>query len=161
MAGRIVTGFIAAMLSVLLVHQVIILLLAQTGWLPPTTRVYNMAPLANALPPVAEAFKSMGFQGWPILFNSLFWGGLWGILFAVIHTRLPGGFMVVKGLLFGLLVLIVSNWIVLPLLRGQPLFAGFLIDYAWRRLVPGLCILGGFGTGLGFFYSLLRRRGAS
>jgi hypothetical protein len=157
MIGRIVAGFIAGMLSVLLVHQVIIFGLASVGWLPPTTRVYNMGPLATALPTVADAFKRLGFLGWPILFNSLFWGGLWGVLFALVHPRLPGGLVVLKGLLFGLLMVVFSNWLALPLIRGTPVFNDFFKAFDVWRLIPGALIVGGFGMGLGAFYGLFRR----
>lgn len=160
--GRIVIGFVAGALAVLVFHQPIIWALVQGGVLPPTSRVYNMGPLATALPPVAEAFKSFGFGGWPILFNSMFWGGLWGALFGAIHHRLPGGPLILKGIIYGLIVVVVSNWILLPLIRGMllgmpnnPFFAGFVP----QRLMAGALIQAGFGAGLGLIYGLLRRGG--
>ena len=153
MIGRILIGFIAAVISVLLVHQVIIMLLANSGFLPPTTRVYNMLPFAGAPTAITAAFKSLGLAGWPVLFNQLFWGGLWGVLFALVHPRIPGGLMLLKGLIFGLLIAIFSNWLVLPLIRGQAIFQGGDVF----ALARGALISGGFGAGLGLFYGLLRR----
>lgn len=163
---RLVIGFIAAMLSVLVFHQPIILLLSKIGLLPATAVVYNMAPLANAPALVANTLKGFGLTGWPILFNLLFWGGLWGALFGAIHQRIPGGLMLIKGLIFGLLILVLSNWLLLPFIRGSLLglpnqayfanaFAGGKFDA--MRLLPGLLIQGGFGIGVGLFYSLMRR----
>lgn len=163
---RLVIGFIAAMLSVLVFHQPIILLLSKIGLLPVTSVVYNMAPLANAPAVVANTLKGFGLTGWPILFNQLFWGGLWGVLFGAVHHRIPGGLMLIKGLIFGFLILLFSNWLLLPLIRGTLLglpnqayfanaFAGGAFDY--MRLVPGLMIQGAFGIGLGLFYGLMRR----
>jgi hypothetical protein len=158
MIGRILLGFIAGVVAVLLVHQPVVYALQGQQMLPPTIRAYNMGPLATALPAVADAFKSLGFAGWPILFNSMFWGGLWGALFAAVHPYIPGRYLLVKGFLFGMMILIVSNWIALPLIRGQALFANFLSDYNPRRLLPGFLIESGFGLGLGAFYSLFRRK---
>jgi hypothetical protein len=153
MGGRLIIGFIAAMLAVLFVHQPIVMALGSGGFLPPAIKPYNMAALATAPAALTGLFKSLGFAGWPILLNSLFWGGLWGALFAAIHPRLPGGSMILKGLIFGLFMIVVSNWIVLPLIRGQPLFQGFVLARMWPGLVLQCC----FGMALGLFYSLLRR----
>jgi hypothetical protein len=151
--GRLLTGFVAAMLSVLLFHQPTIAILKAAGMLPPTSQIYNMAPLGNALPAVAGLFKSIGFGGWPTLFNQLFWGGLLGALFGLIHHKLPGGLMLLKGLVFGLIVVVLSNWLLVPLIKGQPIFAGFVP----QRLMAGAIIQAAFGTGLGLIYGLMRR----
>ncbi len=153
MGSRIVIGFIAAMLAVLIVHQPIVMLLGSLGMLPPTARPYNMAALPNAPVAIADFFKSLGLGGWPSLFNSLFWSGLWGALFGLIHERLPGGFMILKGLIFGLLIVVLSNWLAIPLIKGQPIFAGFVP----ARMLSGAIIVVGFGAGLGLIYGLLRR----
>ena len=57
--------------------------------------------------------------GVPRLVNNIFWGGLWGALFALIYEWIPGGMSWLKGLIFGLLIVVVSNWILLPLIKGQ------------------------------------------
>jgi hypothetical protein len=152
---RALTGFVAAMLAVLLFHQPMVAILKAAGMLPPTAQIYNMAPLGNAIPAVASVFKSIGFAGWPTLFNQLFWGGLFGALFGLIHHRLPGGTMLIKGLIFGLLVVVLSNWLLLPLIKGQPIFAG----YVPQRLIAGALSQAAFGTGIGLIYGLLRRQG--
>ena len=149
-AGRIVLGFIAGALSVLIVHQSIILMLGKYGM---TRSVpWSLQPLGYGVVP------------WiPVVGNNMFWGGLWGILFALLYSPLPSGWSWLKGLLFGILVLIFSNWIFLPLIRQyafnyppQALFSGFNGSNP-MVLVPGLIILGGFGLGLGIIYGLIAR----
>lgn len=155
---RLLLGFLAAVLAVLLVHQPIIHTLAGMGMIQ--GRAYNMAALGTAPLALTTFMKSLGFAGWPILFNTMFWGGVWGVIFALVHHRLPGGLLILKGLVFGLLILVFSNWIGLPFIRGtllgmpnNPYFAGFVPD----RMLAGALIVGGFGAGLGFLYSVLRR----
>ena len=156
--GRIVTGFIAAMLAVVFFHQPIGLLCKYLGLIP-QFNAYSMAAHATAVPAVAAFFKGLGFAGWPVMFNNLFWGGLLGGLFGLINHKLPSGIMMVKGLIFGLIVVVVSNWLLLPFiqdLRGIPnqvYFAGFNP----MRMLAGAMIVGGFGLGTGLFYGILRR----
>jgi hypothetical protein len=140
-----VLGFIAAAISVLIVHQGIIYLLGVTGYLPPG-RAWSMT---QTIPPYSV----------PYLVNTVFWGGLWGVLFALIHQWLPGGMMWLKGLIYGLLIVVFSNWILLPLIKGQifgvpnqALFA----NYNPTRMLIGAIIVGGFGLGLGIVYGLMR-----
>ena len=68
--GRIVLGFIAAAISVVVVHEGIIYLLNAGGYIP--SRGWSMTP---AIPP----------WGVPRLVNNVFWGGLWGVLFALVY----------------------------------------------------------------------------
>ena len=143
--GRIVLGFIAAAISVLIVHQGIIYLLTAGGFIP--GRPWSMT---LTIPP----------YGVPYLVNSVFWGGLWGVLFALLYNWIPGGMAWLKGLIFGLFIVVVSNWILLPLIKGQvfgipnqALFAG----YNPTRMLIGALIVGGFGLGTGLIYGLIAR----
>ena len=158
--GRIFIGFIAGALAVLLAHQPIILGLKAAGMLPAASLAYNMLPLGNAPPALSNLLKGFGLPGWPVLFNQMFWGGLLGSIFGLIHGKIPGGIMLIKGLIFGLLVLVLSNWILLPFIKGQlfgfpnlPYFANFAPD---RMLVGGI-IQAGFGMATGLLYGLFRR----
>ena len=142
--GRIVLGFIAAAISVVVVHEGIIYALSQVGWIPPGT-AWGMRPI----PP----------WGVPRLINNIFWGGLWGALFALVYDWWPGGTAWLKGLIYGLFIVVVSNWILLPLIKGQVfgqanqvLFGGL---NPWRMLAV-ILIVGGFGLGLGIIYGLMR-----
>jgi hypothetical protein len=141
-AGRIMLGFVAAAISVVVVHEGIILLLSHYGLIRSTA--WGMQPI----PP----------WGVPRLVNNIFWGGLWGILFALIYDWIPGGASWLKGLIFGLCIVVVSNWIMLPLIKGrvfeqsnQVLFNG------WnpQLMLAVACIVGGFGLGLGIIYGIL------
>ena len=144
--GRIVMGFIAATISVVVVHEGIIYLLNAGGYIP--THGWSMTP---AIPP----------WGVPRLVNNIFWGGLWGALFGLIYAWIPGGMAWLKGLIFGLLIVVVSNWILLPLIKGQVfgqanqvLFGGWNPTRMWIVAV----IVGGFGLGLGIIYGLIGPR---
>ena len=151
--GRAALGFVAAAISVVVVHQTIIYILGTYGM---TRSVpWNLQPLGYG--PVAKM---------PVLVNSMFWGGMWGVVFALIYQWLPGAASWLKGLIFGALVVILSNWIFLPLIRQyvfgfppQPLFAGFNGSNP-MVLLPGFLILTGFGLGLGIIYGLIARNRA-
>jgi hypothetical protein len=148
--GRIVLGFLAAAISVLIVHQGIIYLLGAYGM---TRSVpWSMRPLGYGIVPQI-----------PIIANNLFWGGLWGVVFALAYDRLPASWSWLKGVIFGILVVIFSNWIFLPLIRQymftwppQPLFAGFNGSNP-MVLLPSFLILAGWGLGLGIIYGLIAR----
>jgi hypothetical protein len=142
--GRMVLGFIAAAIAVLIVHEGVIYLLTQGGLI--RGAAWGMQPI----PP----------WGVPRLINNVFWGGLWGVLFALIYEGLPGGAAWLKGLIYGLFIVVVSNWILLPLIKGQVfgqpnqvLFGG------WdpRRMAAAAIIVGAFGLALGVLYGLMRR----
>lgn len=145
--GRIVLGFIAAAISVLIVHQTIVYVLGMYGM---TRGVpWNLRPLGYGW-----------FSTLPTLANSVFWGGVWGIVFALVYRWVPGGWSWLKGLIFGLLIVLISNWTMLPIIRQyvfnyptQPLFGGL----NQQAMIATVLIVGGFGLGLGIIYGLLRR----
>jgi hypothetical protein len=151
MIGRILLGFLAAAIAVLIVHQPIVMLLNSMGYIP--FKAYNMEAVKTAPTALAALFAQAGFKGWPGIFNQVFWGGLWGVVFAFVHHWLPGRSMLLKGFLFGMLILVFSNWIVLPLIRGTPMFANLVP----LGLLMGVIIQGAFGTATALFYSMLRR----
>jgi hypothetical protein len=143
-AGRIVLGFIAAAISVVLVHESIILLLTKFEVIRGTP--WSM----DGVPP----------WGVPKLINNIFWGGLWGVLFALVYEWVPGGMAWLKGLIFGIFIVVVSNWILLPLIKGQVFGqANQVLFGGWnpQRMLVVLCILGGFGLALGIIYRLLQQ----
>lgn len=146
--GRIVLGFIAAVIAVAIVHEGIIYGLTQAGWIRGTA--WGMQPI----PP----------WGVPRLLNNMFWGGLWGALFATIYRRLPGNAAWLKGLIYGLLIVVVSNWFLLPLIKGQ-IFGqpGQVLFGGWnpQRMWPPTIIVGGYGLALGVIYGLIRPKDAA
>jgi hypothetical protein len=147
MLQRLGLGFLAGVLAVLLCHDPMVMLLNSLGWVP--FKAYNMDAVKTAPTWLASLMAQAGFKGWPILFNGMFWGGLWGALFSVVHSWLPGRMM-----LFGLIVMLLSNWLVLPMIRGTAMFAGLVP----LRMLSSVLILGAFGAGIGLFYGLFRRR---
>jgi hypothetical protein len=141
-------GFIAAAIAVVTVHQAIVYGLVQGKFLPATSQAWSVRPV----PP----------YGVPAIANSVFWGGLWGMLFAAVWPKLPGGAMWVRGLIFGLLMVVFSNWLLVPFVKGvlfkipnQPFFGG--LDPS--RMLATALIVGGFGLTLGLIYGMLQKRG--
>ena len=92
-AQRMILGFIAAAISVLIFHQGMILLLREIGMLPAAVRVWNLTPNPFGVPQVL---------------NLCFWGGLYGVAFGLLapRFRLP---MVVCGLLTGVAAMLVGK----------------------------------------------------
>ena len=111
------------------------------------------------------AARNGPFPGCRVLANNVFWGGLWGIVFALVYNWLPGGWSWLKGLIFGhpggdpqqldLPAADQGQRVQLPA-RRQRLFAGFDGSNPMVLLLSFL-ILGGFGLGLGIVYGLIAR----
>lgn len=127
----IVIGFIAGALGVLIFHQI-------AGWF-----ISGRIPWSNwnPIPPF----------GVPGIVNSAFWGGLWGIVFALVASRFPKGVaFFFAAALFGAIGPTLVSWFVVPLIKGGVLgprgvwYNGPLINGAW-------------GLGTGVFLVLLRR----
>jgi hypothetical protein len=140
-------GFIAAAIAVLTVHQLIVYLLAANKILPASSVAWSMRPV----PP----------YGIPQLVNGMFWGGLWGALFAVVWPKLPGGAMWLRGLVFGWLVALFSNWMLVPFIKGAIFNVPNQVYFAGgdpTRMMATLAIMSGFGATLGLIYGLLRSR---
>jgi len=78
----------------------------------------------------------------------------------MLYDWVPGGAAWLKGLIFGFCIVLISNWTLLPLIKGrlfgqpnQVLFGGFNP----QRMLIVLAILGAFGLGLGILYRLIAR----
>ena len=137
-ANTLLLGFISAALAVVTVHQGLVYLLDGIGLISRTA--WSMAPSGR-------------FQV-PALLNAIFWGGLWGSLLAALYAHLPGGGPVIKGLIFGSGIYLFSNCLILPLLKGQPLFYGGNSN----QLITVLIILAGFGIATAVIYNALQGR---
>ena len=72
---KLVAGFIAGFLAVLIFHQLMLGLLHLIG-------------LTAGQP---YAFRPVPPLGIPAVLSAAFWGGVWGIVFAVVHHRFPRG----------------------------------------------------------------------
>jgi hypothetical protein len=136
---RAALGFLAAALSVLTFHQGMWGVLYLAGWMPRPP--YPMNPA--------------GPLGVPLLLNLCFWGGLYGIAYALALPRLPRMPGWLSGLLLGLLAALVGWFVVAPL-KGQPLAGGF--DPA--RMLISVLINGAWGIGVGIILPMLLPKAA-
>jgi hypothetical protein len=148
--GRIVIGFISGALAVVVIHELIVYVLGALGLVDP-----------NRLP--AWSMRPIPPYGVPDVLNRTFWGGLWGVLFALLYDWVPGGMAWLKGLVFGLLVLVFSTWLLVPFIKGQIFGVTsppqvYFGNFDPRRMIAGVFILGGFGIALGVLYALLSPR---
>jgi hypothetical protein len=133
---RLIFGFIAAALSVIVFHQTVVFALGQAGLIP--AKPWSLDPV--------------GPWAIPSLVNGMFWAGLWGMLFTLVWHRLPGGSLPVKGALFGLLgPILTGRWLLVPLAKGEPLFAGWNVTTMAAQMLIGLA----FGAGLAWIYGKL------
>jgi len=130
-SARLVFGFIAGFFATLFFHQLAVALLWAAGVAP-----FGPFPLGLTKP-----------FGVPAVFSLAFWGGVWGVLFALIEGKFPGrsGYWVLAFLFGAILPSLVALLVVLPL-KGRPIGSGwhspllltvFVINGAW-----------GVGTGL-------------
>lgn len=133
-------GFVAGAVAVPLFHQGTVLILHLAGQVP------SFPWSTRPVPPF----------GVPTLANQMFWGGLWGVLFAAVAEAIPGRRLPLKGVTFGLLgPWLLGNGLLVPLLKGGPLLFGFAVP----RMMIGAAIGAAFGLGLALIYGLLRSRG--
>ena len=134
-------GFIAGALAVLIFHQGTILALNGFNF----GTVWRMSP---GVPPFAA----------PPILNQMFWGGIWGIVFAAISPMLPRGLMyLLCGLLFGGIILVLSGWYLVPFIKS--LFGQTGLRYGpnpagWWR---GSVINGMWGLGTALLLQYLPR----
>ena len=126
-------GFIAGALAVPLFHQLASLGLWAT--IPGRGFPYNMRPNPWGVPAVV---------------NLAFWGGVWGIVFALVQRSFPRGVMyLVLALLFGAILPTAFSWYVLSPMRGRG-FAAFSI---YGPILNGI-----WGLGTGILYALMSGR---
>ena len=138
--SRALLGFIAAALSVLTFHQLMLGLLhvlAIPG-LEIAATPYRFAPV----PP----------WGVPVILNVCFWGGLYGLVFGILHPRMTGP-MWLNGLCFGIAAVLIGNFVVAPI-KGLPIGGNWVVNN-WIR---SILINGSFGVGIGVIYPLLAGR---
>lgn len=129
-------GFLAAALSVLTTHEILVWILGRIRLLP------------DAQP---WSLKPLGPLKTPTILNSIFWGGLWGVVYVLLKDQIPISHISFRGLIFGLLIALFSNFTLLALLKGKPLFMGF--DF--KVIASVLVILGGFGISTALLFEVL------
>jgi hypothetical protein len=136
MAARLGHGFVAGFLATLVFHQSGLALLHRVGLFGGSA--FNMRPV----PPF----------GVPAVIQLAFWGGVWGIVFALVErviSRCPGGYWL-GAVLFGAVVPTLVLWFVVLPLKGLPVGNGF----HFRDVVVALVIHGLWGFGTAVFLSL-------
>ena len=126
MAKTIIAGFLAGFLAVLIFHQGTYWLMQLAGLVP--AGAWNMAPV----PPF----------GVPRVVSAAFWGGVWGMLLAVLLAARPRGALLF-GTVFGALALTFVALTLVPMLRGAPMAAADLNRW-WR----GALLNGAWGWGV-------------
>ncbi|HEX2215430.1 MAG TPA: hypothetical protein VHG27_01850, partial [Xanthobacteraceae bacterium] len=85
--------------------------------------------------------------------NGMFWGGLWGVVFALIVDRVPRTIPTwIFGLIFGAIGPVLVLWFVVFPLRGQPVAAGFMPV----RMLVHIILHALFGLGVALFFTWLR-----
>lgn len=138
---RVLFGFLAGFLATLIFHQVLLALLWAAGIAP-----FAPFPMTATVP-----------LGVPAVFSLAFWGGVWGILFALIDGGFPSGFgyWVVAFLFGAVLPSAVALLVVVPL-KGGPLGGG----WAPALLLTVFLINGAWGVGTGLFLRLFGGRPA-
>ena len=135
---HLVMGFVAGALAVLVFHQGMILVLHLSGYIP------NFPWSLRAVGPLSV----------PALVNSMFWGGLWGVAYAAIGSRIPVNPDIARGAVFGLLgPWLLGNGILVPLFKGGTFLWGLNPQNMWRGALIGLV----FGIGVAVFMRLLTR----
>jgi hypothetical protein len=101
----IIGGFVAGALAVLVFHQGLVFLINLAGL--GSYSAYNWAP--------TRPF------GVPQVLSLAFWGGVWGIVWAMLAMRLRGGGSLALAFVFGaILPTLVAAAVVVPLKGGDP-----------------------------------------
>jgi hypothetical protein len=130
--GRLLVGFVAGFFATLTFHQLMLSLLWALGVAP-----FGPFPMATTQPFRVPAVLSLSF-----------WGGIWGILFALIDSRFPrrGGYWVTAFIFGAIFPSLVALMVVLPI-KGRPMGGG------WNPalLLTAFLINGAWGIGTGIF----------
>jgi len=137
--ARLFFGFVAGFLATLIFHQLTVALL----W---SLKVSPFGPFSMA--------PTWPF-GVPAVFSLAFWGGIWGIVYALIDHRFPAGACYWwTAFLFGAIFpSLVALLVVFPL-KGRPLGGGFHPPL----LITAFLINGAWGIGTGLLLKLMSRR---
>lgn len=148
MQKAITLGFVAGILGVLVFHQGTAFLLNTHGnGYPDLVAVLGRTGPAFNMSPVAPL-------GIPTVASQAFWGGIWGIVLAMIlrFTPVPD---LLFSFIFGALALTLVAFTVVATLKGLPTFAGGN-QQVWAR--AGL-LNGAWGWGTAFLLRPLALRG--
>ncbi|HEX2965186.1 MAG TPA: hypothetical protein VHO84_05350 [Syntrophorhabdaceae bacterium] len=130
--AHLIFGFVAGFLATLIFHQLVRTLIWGLGMVP--SAPFSMTPT-----------KPFGV---PAVISLSFWGGVWGIVFAMLDTKFPrrAGYWLTSFLFGAILPSLVALLLVLPL-KGQPMGGG------WNpaQLVIAFILNGAWGIGTAVF----------
>lgn len=136
---RLLFGFIAGFFATLIFHQ---------------AAVYGLGQLHIAPFGAFNVHPTRPF-GIPAVLSLAFWGGIWGILYILIHKSFPSGSGYwLAAFLFGAIApSLVALLVVMPM-KGLPMGGG------WHPplLLTAFLVNGAWGIGTGFFLRLLGSR---
>jgi len=137
--ARLIAGFFAGFLAVLVFHQSVLLYLHLIGFTKASAfSMHHTAPF-----------------GLPQVLSLSFWGGVWGVIFARIAPRLPHGAAYWLGaLVFGAIFPSLVAWFVVFPLKGLPIAAGWHA----KAMATGLLVNGAWGFGTALFMLPMRKR---
>lgn len=133
---KILFGFLAGYFSTMIFHQLVVAILWGIGLVP--FKPYSM-----------DATSPFGV---PTVISLSFWGGIWGILYMLIHNRFIAiaNYWLISFLFGGILPPLVGLLIVFPL-KGHPIGTGLTLIF----LLLIFIINGVWGIGTGFFIKAL------
>lgn len=139
LARHLAIGFIAGAVSVATFQQAALFVVS-------AIHMINASPFSmRPVPPF----------GVPALLSGMFWGGLWGIVFAFAADRAPRSLPLwAFGLVFGAIAPVLVLWFVVLPLKGQPVAAGFVP----LRMLAHILVHAVFGLGLALIFGFLRER---
>lgn len=133
---RLIAGFVAGFLSVWIFSSALIAIFHAAGAFPsPPWSMMSVPPF-----------------GVPQTVSAAFWGGLWGVLYAVLEPRLTARLKWWRGgLAFGVAPLLVLWFVAFPL-KGMPVGGGFTLVGIFRDIA--LHVFYGLGVAIFFRYGL-------
>lgn len=140
--STIVKGLVAGFVATL-VLSVLMLVKSRMGVMPELDPVAMMTEMARASTPLV---------GWAM--HVMIGTVVWGILFALVHERLPGG-LVGSGILLG-----IGAWVVM-MVAVMPMAGAGLFGMSMGMMAPAMTLLLHivFGAVLGFTYGRLGKAG--
>ena len=138
LANRLLIGFFAGCVAVLLFHQPALALLKQIGLTQAT--IYPM--------------KATAPLGVPQVLSATFWGGVWGIVFALVARRFPGGGRHwLYAFLFGAIFPTLVAWFIVAPIKGAAPAGGWDV----YRMLTGFIVNGAWGLGTAILMALMLR----
>ena len=111
---NVLLGFIAGALAVVTVHQTVVFIFGTMGLARGAAWSFEMTG------PYGLWLGTPGEFSWrvPRVVNLMFWGGVWGSLFALIQHKLPGRAAWLRGLVLAVLMVVFANWMLIPWLKN-------------------------------------------